>query len=176
MHGTSVVSSNVLDNSAAGWQLEAALASAGVTTAASATVAGAVSDGNGAEISGSETLEFAAASAANVDFLPGATGTLKLDQSENFSGTVAGFSAGDAIDLGDIAFGAGTTLGYMANAGGSGGTLLVSDGTHTADLALLGQYAAAGFAAAPDPSSGTLVTYLAQISSGDMTSLTNPQH
>ena len=50
------------------------------------------------------------------------------------------------------------TLGYAANAGGTGGTLTVSDGTHSASLALLGQYAAADFATAADTSGGTVVT------------------
>jgi hypothetical protein len=53
----------------------------------------------------------------------------------------------------------------------------VSDGTDTASLALLGQYAAAGFATAADPGGGTLVTYMAaQGGSGDPTLLTSPQH
>ena len=38
-----------------------------------------------------------------------------------------------------------------ASSASSGGMLSASDGTHTANLALLGQYAAAGFATAPDP-------------------------
>jgi hypothetical protein len=37
--------------------------------------------------------------------------------------------------------------------------LSVSDGTHAANLALIGQYAAAEFATAPDPGGGTVVTY-----------------
>jgi hypothetical protein len=46
----------------------------------------------------------------------------------------------------------------MANADGTGGTLTLSDGTHSASLALLGQYAAADFAAALDAGGGTVVT------------------
>jgi hypothetical protein len=64
------------------------------------------------------TTNFAAA--PNVDFAAGATAMLKLDQSANFSGTIAGHAAGDAIDLADIAFGSNDTLGYTANAGGTG--------------------------------------------------------
>ena len=177
--GISVVSSHVLANSGASWQLAAAFPTPGVITSASAAIASVTASagsGGATEISGSETLEIGAASAANVDFAPGAAGILKLDQSANFSGTVAGFAAGDAIDLGDIAFGAKTTLGYAANATG-GGTLSLGDGTHTANLALLGQYAASWFATAPDPGGGTLVTYMAaQVPGGAPTLLTTPPH
>jgi hypothetical protein len=86
------------------------------------------------------------------------TGTLQLDQSQSFAGTIAGFSGQDQIDLRDIAFGANTTLGYAANADNSGGTLTVSDGIHSANLALLGQYTAASFVAGSDGHSGTTIT------------------
>jgi hypothetical protein len=119
------------------------------------------STGGATEISGDATLELAATSSTTIDFAPGATGSLKLDQATTFTGSVAGFGAGDAIDLADIGFGVGTTLGYAANTDGSGGMVSVSDGRHTASLALFGQYAAAGFATAPDPGGGTLVTYAA---------------
>jgi hypothetical protein len=123
------------------------------------TVNGAVTGNGTATISGSATLEFGAASAENTSFAAGATGTLKLDQPESFSGTVSGFGAGDALDLADIASGANTTLGYSANADGTGGTLSISDGTHSANIALLGQFAAAGFQVGGDAGGGAMVTY-----------------
>jgi hypothetical protein len=110
-------------------------------------------------ISGSSTLEFGAASDDNTSFAAGATGTLKLDQAKNFSGSVSGFGAGDKLDLSDIAFGANLTLGYSANAASTGGMLSVSDGTHSASIALFGQFAAAGFKVGSDAGSGTMVTY-----------------
>jgi 20S proteasome alpha/beta subunit len=123
------------------------------------TVSAAVTGNGTATISGSTMLEFAAASDANTSFAAGATGTLKLDQAENFTGTISGFGAGDALDLTDIASGANLTVGYTANADGSGGTLSVSDGMHTASIALLGQFAASGFQVGSDAGSGTMVTY-----------------
>jgi hypothetical protein len=84
---------------------------------------------------------------AHASFDAGALGTLKLDQSSEFGGTIARFAGGDALDL---AFGSNATLGYAANAAGTGGTLTVSVGAHTANLSLLGQYAAAGFTTAAD--------------------------
>jgi len=142
-------------------------------------VAVPVGGSGGAEINGGATLEFGAASSANVGFAAGAAGMLKLDQSSGFSGTVAGFGAGDAIDLADIMFGGSDTLAYAANAGGTGGVLSVSDGTHAANLALIGQYAAAEFATAPDPGGGTVVTYAQAPPAGGINNqalLAHPHH
>ncbi len=63
------------------------------------------------------------------------------------------------MDLADIGFGANTTLGYLANANGTGGMLSISDGTHSASIALFGQYAAAGFHVGSDSGAGSIVTY-----------------
>jgi large repetitive protein len=140
------------------------------------TFEGAVTGNGTAKIDGTATLEFGAASSANTTFDAGAAGTLKLDQSTSFTGTVAGFGAGDAIDLRDIGFGAGATIGYSANAAGTGGTLTMSDGTHTASIALLGQYAAAGFQGALDAGAGTIVTYTDPNAIQPPPPITQPQH
>jgi hypothetical protein len=88
----------------------------------------------------------------------GATGTLVLDASQSFTGQISGFGGQDAIDLTDISSGASSTLGYSPNADNTGGTLTVSGGVHTANIALIGSYMAASFAAASDGHGGTLVT------------------
>lgn len=85
------------------------------------------------------------------------TGTLKLDNSSSFAGTVVGLRGQDAIDFADIGFGANSSLGYSPNADNSGGTLSVGDGTHTANIALLGNYIASSFVAASDGHGGTVV-------------------
>ncbi|HYM03735.1 MAG TPA: hypothetical protein VET85_12365, partial [Stellaceae bacterium] len=108
-------------------------------------------------ISGSREIELFGASTASVSFAPGDTGTLKLDASTQFGGTVAGLALGNHLDLADIAFGAGTTLGYAPNGADTGGTLTVSDGAHTASLALLGQYMAASFVMSGDGHGGTSI-------------------
>jgi hypothetical protein len=74
--------------------------------------------------------------------LPGAA-------SDSFTGTVAGmYSDGthsDTIGLRDITFAGGVNWSFSENAGGTGGDLTVKDGYgHIADIALLGQYLAAG--------------------------------
>jgi hypothetical protein len=48
------------------------------------------------------TIEFGAASSANITFDAGATGTLKLSDSFDFSGIVSGFNQHDHIDLVDM--------------------------------------------------------------------------
>jgi uncharacterized repeat protein (TIGR03803 family) len=109
-------------------------------------------------VSGSENLEIPSAFAKTATFAPGAAGTLTLDQSTLFSGQIAGLTAQDTLDLRDIAFGSPTPLGYLANPTNTGGALSVSDGTHLATIALLGNYMASSFVAASDGHGGTLIT------------------
>src|SRR5216683_1134605 len=88
-----------------------------------------------------------------------------------------GAEAMPLFNLSNPSFGANATLGYSANGDNAGGALPVSDGMHTASLALVGQYAAAGFATASDQGGGTIVTDTpAQGGGSDPNLLTNPQH
>jgi hypothetical protein len=75
---------------------------------------------------------------------------LKLDHSADFSGILTGFGGNDVLDLSGI-LGASATLSYTENAQGTGGTLSVTDGTHTANIAFTGQYTASDFHVAADP-------------------------
>ena len=50
-----------------------------------------------------------------------------------------------------------TIVSWQDNGLGTGGTLSVTDGVHTANLALLGQYVAANFSLASDSHGGTIV-------------------
>jgi probable HAF family extracellular repeat protein len=103
------------------------------------------------------TYEISTASADAVTYA-GNTGTLQLDQSLSFAGTLANFGGQDQIDLRDIAFSPSTTLGYTADVVNTGGTMTVSDGVHNANIALFGQYTAGSFAMASDGHGGTLIT------------------
>jgi hypothetical protein len=114
---------------------------------------------NGATISGA-TMEIASG---------GLTGTnpityvgnaaLILDASTSFSGTVAGFALGDYLDLKDISFNSGTTSATFTEAVSNiSGTLSVTDGIHTANITLLGQYANGQFHLNSDGFGGTVVT------------------
>ncbi|WP_206736216.1 cadherin domain-containing protein, partial [Bradyrhizobium betae] len=123
------------------------------------TIDGNVSGNGTAQISGSATLEFGAASSANVAVDAQATGTIVLHDSFDFSGAVSGFNGDDHLDLLDVAFGTGATASYVANQDGAGGTLSVTDGIHTANIILLGQYDPAGFQTEADKNTGTLISY-----------------
>ena len=125
-------------------------------------------------LSGTTELELFGPSTESVSFASGATGELKLDASSQFNGQIAGFAGQNLLDLADIAFGSNTTLGYAANSSNTGGTLTVSDGTHKATIALLGQYMAASFAMSADGFGGTVITDPPVTSLGS--TLTQPQH
>ena len=114
-------------------------------------------------VAAGETITLGSAFAGTVSFLSD-TGTLKLENSSSFAGTVAGLCGQDAIDFADIGFGANSTLGYAANSDHSGGTLSVGDGTHMANIALLGSYMASTFVAASDGHGGTLISEAAHTS------------
>jgi VCBS repeat-containing protein len=108
-----------------------------------------------AMISSGGTLELGSAFSGTATYA-GSTGTLKIDTSSSFTGTIAGqLAIGDVIDLADITAGASATIGYTGN--NSPGMLTVSDGTHTASIALLGNYSLASFAASSDGHGGTSV-------------------
>jgi len=101
------------------------------------------------------TLELASAYSGTVSFA-GATGTLIIDHSSDFSGTITGqLGIGNLIDLKDITAGGNATISYSGN--NSPGTLTVSDGTHTANIALDGIYSLANFTASSDGHGGTFV-------------------
>ena len=90
-----------------------------------------------------------------------AGGTLVLEFSQGFTGAIAGFASpagvSEQIDLKDIAFGPGTTRSFLEAAGNTSGTLTVNDGTHTANLTLLGLYSTANFTLSSDGGGGTFV-------------------
>lgn len=95
--------------------------------------------------------------AGTVDFA-GSSGTLLLDNSADFAGTVAGLFAQDMLDLRDISFAGVQTPNFSGDA--SGGTLHVSDGVHTAAISLLGNYLGSTFVASDDGHGGSGVVLL----------------
>jgi hypothetical protein len=100
------------------------------------------------------TVELPSAFVGPVTFA-GSTGTLQLDDSAGFAGTVTGMCGQDTLDLRDINF---ATIGTPTFAGNSsGGTLTVTDGAHTANIALLGNYLASTFVASSDGHGGASI-------------------
>lgn len=55
-------------------------------------------------LSGNSNAELFGASNANVTFASGSTGTLKLDTSSQFAGTVAGVVLDNYLDFADVAY------------------------------------------------------------------------
>ncbi|WP_456619832.1 MULTISPECIES: AIDA repeat-containing protein [unclassified Bradyrhizobium] len=107
--------------------------------------------------SGGTAHAFGGASVHNVTFA-GPDATLVLDHASDFSGFISGWQDGNHLDLADIQFNQGMTMVYLADIGHGRGTLTVSDGSHTASLALLGQYTAADFALSSDGHGGTMIS------------------
>jgi large repetitive protein len=123
-----------------------------------ATILGNLTGGKAQIFSGNQ-LELKGASnntAASFQDNAGDTGVLVLDKSVGFHGTVAGFyfdlSHSDTLDLQDIKR-ASSSWSFLENASGNQGVLTVKDGSHTANITLLGQYLAANTSATSASSS-----------------------
>ena len=108
-----------------------------------------------------------AGSASTVSFISDTGGNLILDNSQSFTGTIAGFASpqgvNETIDLREIGAGAHATFTQT----GTSGTLTVTDAAgHTANLTLLGTYSTANFSLASDGAGGTLIKDPAVVASG----------
>ena len=88
-------------------------------------------------------LELSGASAGNIVFASGASGVVKLDFAEGFSGTLAGLADGDSVDLGDFLFSGAPTISNVTGTGVTGTytDVTISDNGVTAQLQLLNQFA-----------------------------------
>jgi len=117
------------------------------------------------------TLELTAAYAGAVTFA-GSTGTLQLDSSTSFSGTVAGMTGQDTLDLADVNFA--SLQGSNFSGSSSGGTLSVTDGTHAVTIALLGNYMASTFVASSDGHGGISIITEPAVTQASV--LAQPQH
>jgi serralysin len=124
-------------------------------------------------IAAGATAEIPAAYSGAITF-SGSTGTLQLDNSSSFSGTVAGLTGQDTLDLRNINPTSVQTPSYSGNS--SGGTLTVTDGSHAAHISLLGNYLASAFVASSDGHGGIAVVDPLLTSSGQQTVLTQPLH
>ena len=108
-------------------------------------------------IAADESMEIPSASSGSVMF-SSSTGTLILDDAVSFSGTVSGLSGQDSIDLRDIPAIPFETPMYQGTS--ASGTLTVSDGARTINVALHGSYNSSSFVASNDGHGGTSVTLL----------------
>ncbi|MER9300878.1 VCBS domain-containing protein, partial [Mesorhizobium sp. M0621] len=158
--GSVVVNSGTLEaTGSGGLTITGGLANFGMLWAngGNIDINGQVTGDGDATIGNLSKLEFGAASSTDVTFAANAAGTLQLDDSFDFSGSIAGITNDDKVNLEDILFGAGTSAAYQADLDGAGGTLTVTDGTHNATLHLLGVYDAHSFTLADDGTGRTVV-------------------
>jgi len=124
-------------------------------------------------IGAGETLELASAFSGQISFTA-PTGVLKLLNSESFAGTVAGMSGQDAIDFADIDV---TKVQQPTYSGtDSDGTLTVTDGSHAANIALLGNYLASTFVTSSDGHGGTNVVDASAAETSQASLLVQPPH
>ena len=149
-------------------QLSAAQANLGFTI--TSTPAGAPTS---VTISGTSEAEIFGASSQNVTFASGADGTLKLDAATAYTGKVSGLALGDTLDLANLAYDSHMTVGYSGNA--AGGVLSVSNGSQTANIALLGNYMASTFTLGSDGHGGTTVVDPPMIASTPLAVTAKPQ-
>ncbi len=84
---------------------------------------------------------------------------LTLKQAQSFAATISGFGTGDTIDAASFLL-SGTTLNFVENSAGTGGTLTLHDGSLTAHILMTGDYSKSSFTLAPDGGTGTLVKFV----------------
>jgi len=99
-------------------------------------------------------VEIKDASSQTVTFA-GAAGTLKLDDAIAFTGQILGLTGSDSLDLADVSYGANTTATFLGNT--NGGILTVTEGAHTAKIALVGNYLSSTWDLSSDGHGGTSV-------------------
>jgi hypothetical protein len=126
-----------------------------LAAAGTLTLQGAVSGAGIGKVNGG-TLYAKGAFTENVTF--GTTGVLRLANSQAYTGKISGFSktGTNSLDLADITFTNGVTKASYSGTSASG-TLTVTDGTHTAHIALTGNYTVSTFTVSSDGHGGTKV-------------------
>jgi len=115
----------------------------------------AVVSGSGTVAIAAGTLDIANANAAEAVGFTGKGGELELAQSQSFTGSVSGFAmtGRTSLDLRDIGFVSPGEASYN----GATGILTVTDGIHTANIALVGNYGGTIFTAGSDKHGGTSI-------------------
>ena len=104
------------------------------------TINGAVTGSGSAMISGAATLELGAESSANVTFGADAAGTLILRDPTGFTGTISGLSSTDHIDLANMSYETASVYGITYSSNTNITTLVITGGTNTDTISLLGNY------------------------------------
>jgi len=153
-----VINAGIIESTVvAGATVASPMVNNGVVEAAGGklTFSAAVTGSGSAEIAGG-ALDFASNFSGAVDFLSGA-GRLILAKSQGYTGAVTGFSTSGAttLDLQDIGFVEVDEASFSGDS--TSGVLTITDGAHTAKIALNGDYLASSFTASSDGHGGVLV-------------------
>jgi hypothetical protein len=159
---SAIVNSGTLESSGSGGLvLRGDVSNSGLLWAngSSITVEGNVIGSGSALIDGNGTFVFDGLFAETLAINANASGTLVVSHASSFSGAITGFNADDHIFLADVSADT-AMLNYTANPDGSGGVLIISDGTHATNIALQGQYDDAEFQFAANPMGGTSVALI----------------
>jgi len=119
------------------------------------------------------TLEVISTYSGQVSFTA-STGILELLNSSGFAGTVAGMTGQDTIDFADIDPTKVQQPTYSGTA--SGGILTVTDGSHTANIALVGNYIASTFVRSSDGHGGANVVDPSATETSQTSLLVQPHH
>jgi hypothetical protein len=132
-----------------------------ITNTAKAIVNTTINGTGSFALSNSGSLEFGAGDSEKVTFMPGATGTLKLDHSltATFTGQLSGLTTKNTVDLADLTFIKGKMTATFSGIA-TGGTLTVANAKTNQSVALnlLGDYRTASWVLSQDSSkTGTLV-------------------
>jgi hypothetical protein len=85
--------------------------------------------------------------------------TLGLSLANEFSATLTGFGTGDAIDAQNFKDGS-TSIVFNPNSQNTGGTLVLTYGSLTANILMTGSYATGDFQPDPDSGTGTLIKFV----------------
>ena len=157
--GTSAIQNagTITANAGGGVEIKSAIANSGLLVAAGGTLSlDAAVTGAGSVKIGGGTLDALASFNQNVAFT-GTTGKLELAHSLAYTGQISGFShtGTTSLDLRDIGFASAAEATFAGTT--AGGTLTVSDGTHTAKIKLIGDYTHASFTASSDGHGGTAI-------------------
>src|SRR5262249_12118290 len=124
-------------------------------------------------IGAGETLEVISTYSGQGPFT-GCTGTLQLLNFSAFTGSVAGMTGQDTIDFADIDPTKVQRPTYSGTA--SGGILTVTDGSHTANIALVGNYIASTFVTSSDGHGGANVVDPSATETSQTSLLVQPHH
>ena len=127
-------------------------AAAQTSVPASAAVApGATAD---VTVASGATVDIAGPGTDAVTFL-GSTGALVVKDSLEFEGQISGLSGADKIDLTDLSFNSSTEATFLGTA--TGGTLTITNGAQTEEIALTGDYLSSTWTVSSDGAGGTIV-------------------